>query len=80
MDDFIVFILTVAISGLALIGVVMIAKEEILTPQLLRQAEVICRDNGGVRYVELDLLAHDVHCNSGAVFGDSIDAREKSDD
>lgn len=51
--------------------------EEKAYPDELQQAGEICEANMGLKYLELDLLAHDVYCNNGAVFRDAVEGGRK---
>ena len=51
-------------------------QDEKVNPSWIYDAELICKKNGGLKYLELDTYLHDVECNDGAVFMDAVKTEE----
>ena len=74
MDEFIGFLVFVTLCALTSMGFGRWVKDENVSPSWIHDAELVCENNGGLKYLELDVFDHDVQCNDGASFMDSVPA------
>lgn len=77
MEDFFLGVFGIVAFIIVISGITNIVSNDRVTPAMFEQAIQLCKGNGGLKHLDMDVSYHDVYCNNNAEFSNSIKVSQK---